>query len=177
MRLALKNTAVAVFLFIPIVCASVAARQKLVLFFYGSSTCGECQEIREKLLEPLQESRADSLKVVFKDIENETDVKLLTIMEHDYNVSNPAPQELFFPDTVLEGYDDIMRLAKVRIEQYLANPAKLVYHHSYGELAIDTVGTAVKQAHAVTWTGFLAAVRMFFARIWLAFAALFSFGK
>jgi hypothetical protein len=117
--------------------------KKLVLVFFGSSTCGECLEIKEKLLKPMGTRRSDKLKIDFKDIENETDLKLLTAMEEGYKVRTSATQELYFPDTVLTGYDDIMKKGAALIERYLAHPEKWAYAHAYGDSSLDTVNTAV----------------------------------
>jgi hypothetical protein len=63
-------------------------------------------------------------------------------MEKGYKVKQTASQELFFPDTVLTGYDAIMNSGKTLIESYLASPEKGRYRHAYGDTAIDTITPA-----------------------------------
>lgn len=115
---------------------------KLHITFFGSSTCGECQEIRETLLKPLEKQFASKLKIEYRDIEIEKDLSLLTAMEKGYHVTKPSPQELYFPDTVLIGYDDIMKQGRHLIETYLSRPEKWRYTHAYGDSAIDTLSAA-----------------------------------
>jgi cytochrome c biogenesis protein CcdA len=45
-------------------------------------------------------------------------------MEDRFKLKTSSPQELFFPDTVLLGYDAIMKSGKELIEWYLARPEK-----------------------------------------------------
>ncbi|MDD5672731.1 MAG: hypothetical protein PHC61_01085 [Chitinivibrionales bacterium] len=115
---------------------------KLTVTFFGSSTCGECMEIKETMLKPLAATHADSLKVNFKDIENPKDFAMLSVMEKDYHVTSPSPQELFLPDTVLLGYETIMKNGRALIERYLADPDKWHWRHAYGDSTLDTLKTA-----------------------------------
>jgi len=118
------------------------AKPKLHLVFFGSATCGECMEIKEQLLKPLVASHASTLKIDYRDIENAVDFNLANIFEKGYGVTQPSPQELFFPDTVLLGYDVIMKTGKALIESYLSHPEKWHYKRAYGDSAIDTINTA-----------------------------------
>jgi hypothetical protein len=118
----------------------------LHLTFFGSSTCGECMEIKETLLRPLEKQNALKLKIEYRDIEIEKDLALLTAMEKGYHVVKPSPQELYFPDTVLIGYDDIMKNGKQLIESYLSHPEKWPYTHAYSDSTIDTVKASPKNA-------------------------------
>jgi len=90
--------------------------------FFGSSTCGECLEIKEKLLEPLARRYGSRMELKTYNIDDEKDFRLLVSMEKTYNVTNSSPQTLFLPDTFLSGYDDIMKYGKARIEQALVHP-------------------------------------------------------
>jgi hypothetical protein len=114
----------------------------LRLVFFGSSTCGECMEIKETLLKPMEKQYDSKLKIDYRDIEQEKDLTLLTAMEKGYHVTKPSPQELYFPDTVLIGYDDIMKNGRQVIEAYLSHPEKWHYAHAYGDSAIDTLSAA-----------------------------------
>ena len=122
--------------------AADSSKAKLVLTFFGSSTCEECLEIKEKLLKPLEARHSPKLKIHFRNIDDAKDFTLLMQMEKDYRVAPPSPQELFFPDTALIGYDAIMENGSQMIERYLANPEKWVYRHAYGDSAVDTATIA-----------------------------------
>ncbi len=100
------------------------AHKKLTLYFFGSSTCGECAEIKELLLKPLAEEYPERLSIEFHDIDNEKSFQLAMKLEEEYNVREPSPQELFFPDTVLLGYETIMESGEALIKRYLSNPDK-----------------------------------------------------
>jgi|WetSurMetagenome_2_1015567.scaffolds.fasta_scaffold00142_13 hypothetical protein len=122
--------------------ASAEGPKTLRITFFGSSTCGECAEIKATLLKPLERQYEGKLTVVYRDIEVDKDLALLTTMEKGYRVKTTAPQELFFPDTVLIGYDVIMKNGKQLIESYLSNPDKWAYVHAYGDSTIDTLSSA-----------------------------------
>jgi hypothetical protein len=116
--------------------------EKLHVVFFGSSTCGECLEIKEKILKPLEKQYPEKLLVTYRDIELEKDLTLLTQMEKAFNVKNPSPQELYFPDTVIIGYDDIMKGGRALVESKLSQPDKWVWAHAFGDSTIDTTHTA-----------------------------------
>jgi hypothetical protein len=122
--------------------SQASPQPKLHLVFFGSGTCNECIEIEETLLKPLVAQHRDSLAVDFRDIEKTEDYNLANVFEKGYGVTHPSPQELFFPDTVLLGYDVIMKTGKPFIESYLKHPEKWHYKHAYGDSAIDTATTA-----------------------------------
>jgi hypothetical protein len=118
--------------------AGQSSSPKLILSFFGSSTCEECLEIENALLKPLESQHPSDLKIHFKNIEDEKDFKILTAMEKGYKLTTSSPQELFFPDTALLGFDEIMKNGKSLIDLYLAHPEKWAYHHAYGDSTIDT---------------------------------------
>ena len=119
-----------------------SAQKSLHLTFFGSATCGECAEIKTQLLKPLEHQHAGKLAVTYRDIEVEKDLAILTAMEKGYHVKTTAPQELFFPDTVLVGYDNIMKNGRQLIERHLSHPEKWAYAHAYGDSTIDTISAA-----------------------------------
>lgn len=119
-----------------------STQKTLRLTFFGSATCGECAEIKTTLLKPLEQKYAGKLAVTYRDIEVEKDLTILTAMEKGYHVKTTAPQELFFPDTVLVGYDNIMKNGRQLIEQYLSHPEKWAYAHAYGDSTLDTISAA-----------------------------------
>ena len=121
--------------------AKASSESKLVLTFFGSPTCGECLEIKTRLLEPLEAQNSSRLTIHTRNIENERDFKILTAMEKGYKLTSTASQELYFPDTALLGYDDIMKNGRALIESYLTHPEKWHYKHAYGDSTIDTMTT------------------------------------
>ena len=97
---------------------------KLTIYFFGSSTCGECLEIKQVLLEPLSERYSEKLSIEYHNIDDEKSFQLLIKFEEEYNVIETYPQELFLPDTFLAGYEPIIESGEELIEKYLANPEK-----------------------------------------------------
>ncbi len=93
----------------------------LVVHYFGSASCGECLEIRTRLLQPLHEEHAHSLDIRLHETEDEAAFDLMVKLEKAYGVTTPAPQELFLPDTVLLGFEPIMRDARRLIEARLAD--------------------------------------------------------
>ena len=116
-----------------LLCAQDVPPQKLVITFFGSSTCGECLEIKEKLLAPVAKAHGNAVEIRYKEVENEKDLALLTEMEKAYHVTEVAPQELYFPDKVLVGYDEIMKRGQADIEWYLSHPEKWRNLHVQGD--------------------------------------------
>lgn len=94
---------------------------KLTVTFFGSGTCGECLEIKETLLKPLQNQHQSRLDVKIFDTDKEDDFKMLVAMEKAYGVGTSSPQTLFLPDTFITGYADIMKFGRSFIESRLMN--------------------------------------------------------
>ena len=116
--------------------------KQLELTFFGSRTCAECLDIKQNLLKPLETESTPLLKINYRDTEDTNDFRLLCAMEKDYGITNPSPQELFFPDTVLCGYADITQKGRQLVEFYLARPEKWPSPHVYTNGALDRVQTA-----------------------------------
>jgi cytochrome c biogenesis protein CcdA len=136
-----------------------APASKLVITFFGSPACDECITIREQLLKPLQAGHPSTLDIHFRNVEDPKDLALLTTMEKGYKVGSSPSQELYFPDTVLLGYDAIMRGGGPLVEKYLAHPEIWAYRHAYGDSTIDTVAAveAMKeQVGKLTFIGLFA---------------------
>ncbi len=113
--------------------STVSAAEALQIMFFGSSTCGECLKIKEELLYPLQKKHKDALEIITLDTDNDSALSILLKMEDEYKVKSTASQELFFPDTFLTGYDDIMKHGKTMIESRIGkNLGK------FKQLAVDT---------------------------------------
>lgn len=90
--------------------------ENLQIMFFGSNTCGECLKIKEELLYPLQKKHKDALEIIFLDTDKDSALSILIKMEEEYKIKSTASQELFFPDTFLTGYEDIMKYGKTMIE-------------------------------------------------------------
>jgi hypothetical protein len=84
--------------------------------FFGSVTCDECMRIKAELLHPLSVKHKEKLAVTFHDIETDSGIKTLINFEKKYNVTTNASQLLFFPDTFLSGFEDIMKHGSSMIE-------------------------------------------------------------
>ena len=93
----------------------------LHLTFFGSTTCDECMRIKEQLLTPLIKQHSGKLQVQMYDTDSDSGIQALIAFEKTYHVSNNAAQLLFFPDTFLSGYEDIMRLGRSMIEHRVAS--------------------------------------------------------
>lgn len=99
--------------------ASIFANDFLELHFFGSGTCAECNQLKVQLLSRMQAEHQDSLKIVIFDTDiAEYNAKMIRYDNH-FGVANNAPQELFFPDTFLTGFDDISNLGEELILRFL----------------------------------------------------------
>ncbi|MFW5784782.1 MAG: cytochrome c biogenesis CcdA family protein [Chitinispirillaceae bacterium] len=105
-------------------CTAIVGEQKLTLHFFGSSTCGECMEIKEEVLFPLQKKNESKIDLQIHDIDTEKGFDLLLQMEESYKVTQSSAIMLFFPDTVLSGANSIMQNGPDMISSYLDNPEK-----------------------------------------------------
>jgi cytochrome c biogenesis protein CcdA len=112
--------------------------EKLTVRFYGSRTCGECLEIKESLLKPLAQKHPDSIELRLYDIEDTAAFGALVKREKAYGVTAPSPQELFLPDTVLLGYEQIMAHGRAVIVERLNDPSRWAERPLEG----DTTGHA-----------------------------------
>ncbi len=104
--------------------ALLFAEEALTVHFFGSSTCGQCVEIKADLLKPLQKEHPERLEILTHDIDTDSGLSLLIKMEDEYQVPYSSAQTLFLPDTFLLGYEDIMDRGEILIEAYLNNPEK-----------------------------------------------------
>ncbi len=69
--------------------------EKLSLHFFGSSTCGECFELKSEILLPLQSKHSDSLEITFHDIDQSDGLATLLSYEEKYKIEQGSAQELF----------------------------------------------------------------------------------
>lgn len=98
--------------------------QRLEIHFFGSRTCGECLEIKETILKPLAKEFPDLIDLNLHEIEDSESFQLMVSMEELHNISEPSPQELFFPDTYLIGAEEIMASGESLIREILTDPAR-----------------------------------------------------
>ncbi|MBN1603968.1 MAG: hypothetical protein JW915_20320 [Chitinispirillaceae bacterium] len=85
---------------------------KLIAFYFGSSTCAECNQIKTDVLNPLVSKNADKFEYKFLDIDTDSGLTRLIALERQFKVTTNAPQTLFLPDTFLSGFEDIMKYGK-----------------------------------------------------------------
>ena len=73
---------------------------KLVVHFFGSSTCGECHSIREEILKPLSRKHPQTLDVRVHDIDDEEGYVLLDALEHAMPRTgfHSPPERRFYQD-------------------------------------------------------------------------------
>ena len=111
-------------LIISIICYASEKESRLTIHFFGSSMCGECNEIKESILFPLEKKYPEKLNLQIHDIENQEDFSLLLKFEQYYNITENSAQTLIFPDTFMTGFEYIMAEGEEIIEAYLNNPKK-----------------------------------------------------
>jgi thiol:disulfide interchange protein len=112
----LKFTLLTLLLFFT-VSSSEEQNSKLIVHFFGSATCGECNKIKEELLKPLVSQNQQKFDYKFHDIETDSGLNVLLSFEKQYKTSISSAQSLFFPDTFLSGFDDIMKFGKKMITE------------------------------------------------------------
>lgn len=119
----MRSVILSLFLLISISLADHSS-EKLKLTFFGSETCGECLKIKEELFKPMLEKYKNQLELKIYDTDNDSGLSIMLKMEDAYNVKNSAAQELFFPDTFLAGYDDIMKYGSTMISDRVGKAFK-----------------------------------------------------
>ena len=63
---------------------------RLVVIFFGSATCGECLEIKARILQPLQKKHPDRIELRTYETEDETAFDLLIKLEELYGEYRPG---------------------------------------------------------------------------------------
>jgi len=107
-----------------LVLAPGAAAGVLEVHFFGSSTCSQCQEIIRTVLEPFAEDHPEEVRLQLHYVEERDEVRRMMRMEARYGATKSSPQELYFGDRYLFGYDEIMAQAPGLLEQALADRAR-----------------------------------------------------
>ena len=103
-----------------------ADTKKIELHFFGSGTCGECLQIKEVLLKPLQEKFPEDLKIRYYDTDKDSVLSLMIKMQEKFKTNSNAAQMLFFPDTFLAGFEDIMRSGYTMITARIKDKDKYI---------------------------------------------------
>ena len=93
------------------------------LSFFGSSVCGDCNDIKEQLLYPLM-VEYPNLTIDFIDIDTKEGNNRIIQFDAHFHVATPSPQELFFPDTFLLGFESIMQEGPALIRQFVADSSR-----------------------------------------------------
>jgi cytochrome c biogenesis protein CcdA len=128
-----------------------AESTKLTVHFFGSATCGECNQIKENLLKPLVAQNKEKFEYIFHDIETDSGLATILSFEKQFKVKTSSAQELFFPDTFLTGFEDIMKYGKKMITERLASG-------KYETIQIDSTAgnlTETLKKKAASWAFFL----------------------
>lgn len=102
----------------------IFAKKKLEIHFFGSSTCGECHELKVEIIEPLALVHSDSLDIKFHDTNTDSGMNLLIQFEKNFGITNGSAQEVFFPDTSLIGFEDIAISFESHLKSYLSDKSK-----------------------------------------------------
>ncbi|MDR3013731.1 MAG: hypothetical protein LBU70_11100 [Chitinispirillales bacterium] len=98
------------------------AAAPLELYSFGSTHCSQCLEIKNWLLNPLEREFAGRLKIHHYNTDEPEAFELMVRLERQFGIEEGSPQELFFPDTVLLGFDAIMAHTRRLVEAYLSDP-------------------------------------------------------
>jgi hypothetical protein len=114
--------AVVVFVFFTLAQSNASGQKKLILHFFGSPTCGECLDIKEKILFPAVKNGNNTIDLRIYDVDSDSGFALMLKMEELHKTTSSASIELFFPDTFLIGSEDILLHGQEKIESYLKHP-------------------------------------------------------
>jgi hypothetical protein len=108
------------FLLTLLVLASGSATDVLEVHFFGSSTCTQCQEIIRTVLQPFAARHPAEVRLQLHYLEERGEVRRMMRMEARYGAARSSPQELYFGDRYLFGYDEIMAEAPGQLARALA---------------------------------------------------------
>jgi len=106
-----------------LVLAGAAATNGLEVHFFGSSTCRQCQEIIREVLQPFADAHPGEVRLQVHYLEERGEVRQMMRMEARYGATKSSPQELYFGDRYLFGYEEIMASAPDLLESALASQA------------------------------------------------------
>ena len=98
------------------------AENALELFYFGSPHCAQCLEITHTLLNPLERELGERLKVHHFNTDDAESFELMMRLERQFGIEHGSPIELFFPDTFLLGFYEIMANTRSFVEERLNDP-------------------------------------------------------
>jgi cytochrome c biogenesis protein CcdA len=101
-----------------------AGTAALELYYFGSEHCGECLEVKNTLLIPLERELEGALKVHYHNTEDAESFLLMVKLEKQFGIEKGMPQELFFPDTVLLGFREIMSGTRAVVMEFMNDPRR-----------------------------------------------------
>ncbi len=108
-----------IFTYILLIATISLGTEKLELHFFGANTCEECHELKVMILEPYLADHSDKINITFHDIDEHEPYQTLTSYESSYDVSHGAYQQLYFPDTSLQGISEIENSTDSLVNYYL----------------------------------------------------------
>jgi len=100
--------------------AGGTAAAVLEVHFFGSSTCKQCQEIIRDVLRPFAGEHPHTVDLRIHYLEERGEVRRMMQMEARYGAPQSSPQELYFGDQYLFGYETIMARAPGLLDRVLA---------------------------------------------------------
>jgi hypothetical protein len=103
---------------------SAAGTSVLELYYFGSSACIQCLEIKHDILAPLERKHGENIKIHYHDTDNPESFELMHRLERQFGVTRGSPIELFFPDTVLLGFESITANARAIVEEHMNDPGR-----------------------------------------------------
>ena len=115
-----KNLFTAVFFFVAV--SLLFAADALELHYFGSPYCAQCLELTHTLLTPMENEFDGQLKIHYHNTDEAEAFELMTRLERQFGIQHGSPLELFFPDTFLLGFDDIMNYTRTLVEQRINDP-------------------------------------------------------
>ena len=131
------------------------AHNRLTLDFFGSPTCGECMQIKQEILFPM-EKKHPVIDLKIHDIDTDSGYKMVMAMEDKFKVPTSSSIELFFPDTFLIGAEDILKNGQRMILRYLEQPETWV-PRDIGEDTTSLSGRLVERFSGFSFLGILTA--------------------
>jgi cytochrome c biogenesis protein CcdA len=122
----MKSFFAAVFgiLFCTAVVAAADDSDHLTVHYFGESTCRDCHNLEENILDPLEEKLGERLTITRHNILNPEKLEKLKRFEQAYSIERGNAISLFVADTFLLGFDDIRNMADSVILQRLQAPEK-----------------------------------------------------
>ncbi|MGC9359597.1 MAG: hypothetical protein ACP5G7_04365 [Anaerolineae bacterium] len=98
----------------------VRAEEPVELVYFADARCTSCAEIREQVLDPLQERYGDRLRIVELDIADDAAFEVLLTLEQERGVYGGEIPEVFVGEKVFAGPDAIREGLADAVERYMA---------------------------------------------------------